>query len=102
LPDQAAPERRGAYLGGVSQQHWHESAAKWIQRDLQERSVMEQLHQGLDYRLYKIYIWGGLPLLVIYIVVATLVFDALDLPGPQVFLVLAGPLLLWIAGIFLY
>jgi hypothetical protein len=63
---------------------------------------MEQLHQGLDYRLYKIYIWGGLPLLVIYIFVATLVFDVLDLPGPQVFLVLAGPLLLWIAGIFLY
>ena len=63
---------------------------------------MKQLHQGLDYRLYKIYVWGGLALVVIYIFVSTLIFDALSLPGPQVFLVLGGPMLLWFAGILLY
>jgi len=61
-----------------------------------------QLHQGLDYRLYKIYIWGGAPLIVAHILVSTLVFDAHSLPGPQAFLVIAGPMLLWIAGIYLY
>jgi hypothetical protein len=70
--------------------------------DLQERIMMKRLHQGLDYRLYKIYVWGGLPLIAVQILVSTLVFDALSLRGPQAFLVLAGPLLLWLAGIFLY
>ena len=63
---------------------------------------MKQLHQGLDYRLYKIYIWGGAPLIVAHILVSTLVFEAHGLPGPQVFLVLGGPMLLWFAGILLY
>lgn len=63
---------------------------------------MKQYHQGLDYRLYKIYIWGGAALIVVQIFVSTLVFDALDLPGPQAFLVIAGPMLLWFAGILLY
>jgi hypothetical protein len=63
---------------------------------------MNQLHQGLDYTLYKIYIWGGLPLVVTYIIVSVLVFDATSLPGPQAYLVIAGPLLLWFAGILLY
>ena len=63
---------------------------------------MKQLHQGLDYRLYKIYIWGGLALIVVQILVSVLVFDALSLPGSQVFLVLIGPMMLWFAGILLY
>jgi len=61
-----------------------------------------RLHQGLDYKLYKIYIWGGLPLIVVHMLVSTLVFDILDLPGPQMVLVLLGPFLLWFAGILLY
>ena len=36
---------------------------------------MKQLHQGLDYTLYKIYIWGGLPSLVIYIVVVATMLE---------------------------
>jgi hypothetical protein len=63
---------------------------------------MKLLHQGLDYKLYKIYIWGGASLIVVYIVASTLIFDALSLPGPKVFLVLGGPLMLWFAGIVLY
>jgi hypothetical protein len=64
---------------------------------------MKHLHQGLDYRLYKVYIWGGLPLIVVHMLVSALVFDVLDLPNPQVFLVLLGPFfLIWFAGIILY
>ena len=63
---------------------------------------MKQLHQGLDYRLYMIYAWGGLALLVAWIFVSTLVLDVLSLPDPQVFLLIAGPILLWFAGILLY
>lgn len=62
---------------------------------------MEQ-YQGLDYKLYKIYIWGGLALLVIYLVVAILVFEANNLPDAQMFFVLFLPVMLFVAGIFLY
>jgi hypothetical protein len=63
---------------------------------------VKQLHEGLDYRLYKIYIWGGLALVVVHIVVSTLVFDTLSLPGPQVFLRMFLPPMLYFAGILLY
>ena len=63
---------------------------------------MKQLHEGLDYKLYQIYIWGGLPLIVIYVVVAVLVFDTPSLDSPIDFLVTAGPLMIWFAGILLY
>jgi hypothetical protein len=64
--------------------------------------ILKQSHGGVGYRLYKIYVWGGLALIVVYILVLTLVFDGLTLPGPQVFLLLAGPMLLWFFGILLY
>ena len=63
---------------------------------------MKQLHEGLDYTLYKIYIWGGLACYVVWVFVATLVFDALSLPGPQPFWLIIAPLMLWFAGILLY
>jgi hypothetical protein len=63
---------------------------------------MKRLHQGLDYTLYTIYIWGGLALVVVYTVVATLVFATLSLPGPQASVRLFGPVLLYFAGILLY
>ncbi len=63
---------------------------------------MKQLHQGWDYRLYKVYIWGGLALVVAYTIVSTLVLDTLSLPGPQVFLRLGSPPLLYFGGILLY
>jgi hypothetical protein len=61
-----------------------------------------QLYEGLDYKLYQIYIWGGLLLVVIYIFVAVLVFDTPSLDSPTDFLVTAGPPMIWIGGIFLY
>jgi hypothetical protein len=46
---------------------------------------MKQLHEGLDYTLYKIYIGGGIAFYVVWVFVSTLVFDALSLPGPLPF-----------------
>jgi hypothetical protein len=63
---------------------------------------VKQLHQGWDYRLYKVYIWGGLALVVGFIVVSTLVLDGLNLPGPQRVLLLFGPIVLWFGGVLLY
>ena len=63
---------------------------------------MKHLHEGLDYKLYNVYIWGGLPLLVIFITVAVLVFDALSLPGPLPFFLIFGSTMLWVTGILLY
>ena len=63
---------------------------------------MKQLHEGLDYTLYRIYAFGGVPAYAIYVLVATLIFEAHNLPGPQAFLVLGVPLMLYVAGILLY
>lgn len=61
-----------------------------------------QNQTDLDQKLYKIYVWGGLPLVVIYIVIAVLVFDTPGVPGSIGFLVTVGPMLIWFAGILLY
>jgi hypothetical protein len=61
-----------------------------------------QYHQGLDYKLYKIYIWGGLPILVIYLFIAMVVFEVHIRLGSKGFLALLLPIMIWIAGIFLY
>ena len=45
---------------------------------------MKRLHEGLDYKLYKIYIWGGLPAVVTLIVVSGLLSERIGLPGPQI------------------
>ena len=63
---------------------------------------MKQLHEGLDYTLYKIYIWGGLALVVTFIVVSVLVFDVPSLPDPWSFLTLFCPIVLYVSGILLY
>jgi hypothetical protein len=63
---------------------------------------LKQLHQGLDYKLYKIYIWGGLPLLVVYIAVAALILERRNQLGSLGGLHIFAPLALWFAGILLY
>jgi hypothetical protein len=63
---------------------------------------MAQLHEGLDYTLYKIYIVGGIAFYVVWVFVQTLVFDALSLSGSLVFVVLGAPLMLWFVGVLLY
>ena len=63
---------------------------------------MKQLHQGLDYTLYKIYIWGGLPLLVIYIAVVAIILERRNMLGSAVEPCIIVPVMLWVAGILLY
>lgn len=63
---------------------------------------MKRLHQGWDYKLYQIYIWGGLLLLVIYIVVSALLLDANNLLDSMGIFIICGPLMLWVTGILLY
>ena len=63
---------------------------------------MKQLHEGLDYTLYKIYIVGGIALYVVWVLVSTLVLDVLSLPDPLPFFMIIVPLMLWIVGILLY
>jgi hypothetical protein len=53
---------------------------------------MNQLHEGQDYKLYKIYVWGGLAAIVIYILVAVMVFDLPGTPGSSGFLVTITPM----------
>ena len=63
---------------------------------------MKQLHKGLDYKLYQIYVWGGLFLLVIYIVVVGMILEQRNqlssAGGPLIII----PMMLWFGGILLY
>jgi hypothetical protein len=63
---------------------------------------MKQLHEGLDYKLYQIYVWGGLFLLVIYIVVTGLILESRNQLGPAGGPFIVIPLMLWFGGILLY
>ena len=63
---------------------------------------MKRLHEGLDYKLYNIYIWGGLPLLVIFIAVVALILDKRNMLDSAVHPCIISPVMLWITGILLY
>jgi hypothetical protein len=63
---------------------------------------MNQLHEGLDYTLYKIYIVCGITSYVVWVFVQTLIFDALSFSGSLSFILLGVPLILWFAGVLLY
>jgi len=63
---------------------------------------VKRLHQGLDYILYKVYIWGGLPLLVIYIAVIAIKLDQRNILDSAGVVYIVIPLMLWITGILLY
>jgi hypothetical protein len=61
---------------------------------------MTRLHEGLDYLLYRIYIWGGIAAMVIYL-------DALefiDVPrtGTAPLAIYSAPVTPWILGILAY
>jgi hypothetical protein len=62
---------------------------------------MTRLHEGWDYLLYRIYIWGGLAALVAHIVVSVLVFDVASQPDLAIY-VICGPITLYVAVILLY
>jgi len=63
---------------------------------------VKQLHEGLDYKLYQIYAWGGLFLLVIYIVVTALILESRNQLGSAGGPLIIIPMMLWFGGILLY
>jgi hypothetical protein len=63
---------------------------------------MKQLHDGMDYTLYKIYIVAGIALIVGWVFVSTLIYDMHNLPDPQPFFIIIAPIMLWFTGILLY
>jgi hypothetical protein len=65
---------------------------------------MNRLHEGLDYLLYRIYIWGGIAALVAYIaLVLTLdVRGFIDAPDTALLAIVSAPITPWILGILAY
>jgi hypothetical protein len=61
---------------------------------------MTRLHEGLDYLIYKIYIWGGLAGIVIF----SLVMGFIGLPqtGNRALIILSLPVTVYILGILAY
>ena len=65
---------------------------------------MNRLHEGLDYLLYRIYIWGGIAALVVYFAVVTY-FDALgfiDVADTAMIAIYSAPITPWVLGILAY
>ena len=60
---------------------------------------MTRLHEGWDYVVYKVFVWGGLAALVVYIVVSALVFHTDSQPSIKTY---AGPISLYLFGIVSY
>jgi hypothetical protein len=65
---------------------------------------MQRLQEGLDYLLFRIYLWGGIAALVVYVVlVLTLdVRGAMDVPDTALLAILSAPISLWILGILAF
>jgi len=62
--------------------------------------MLTRLHEGLDYLIYRIYIWGGLAGIVVY----SLVMGIIGLPqtGNRALIVLSLPITVWFLGILAY
>ncbi len=63
---------------------------------------MKRLHQGFDYTLYKVYVWGGLAALVIYTVVVAIKLDQRNMLETVGMVYIILPLMGWVGGILLY
>jgi hypothetical protein len=67
---------------------------------------MTRLHEGLDYLLYRIYIWGGIAAMVIYVALVTYLdaLEFIDVPrtGTAPLAIYSAPVTPWILGILAY
>ena len=63
---------------------------------------MTRLHEGLDYKLYRIYVFGGFGLLGIYILAVGFRFESLGRPTQDLFALVFVPVVVYIGGILLY
>ena len=67
---------------------------------------MPRLHEGLDYLLYRIYIWGGIAAMVIYVALVTYLdaLEFIDVPrtGTAPLGIYSAPVTPWFLGILAY
>jgi hypothetical protein len=65
---------------------------------------MKSLHEGRDYQLYKVYIWGGLALIVIYIALVAIIESMMDfkLPDHWILGIVSAPITPWVMGALAY
>jgi len=67
---------------------------------------MTRLHEGLDYLLYRIYIWGGIAAMVIYFALVTYLdaLEFIDVPrtGTALLAIYSAPVPPWVLGILAY
>jgi hypothetical protein len=68
---------------------------------------MTRLHEGLDYLLYRIYVFGGFALLVVYFGLLAYLEarEVIRLPrtgGPELFTPFVAPVNVWVLGILAY
>ncbi len=66
---------------------------------------MLRLHEGLDYKLYKIYVFGGLAAYVVYVALLLYISEFLgwiEVADSQLLAVYAAPITPWILGILAY
>ena len=65
---------------------------------------MNRLHEGLDYLLYRIYIWGGLAALVVYFALVTCFHGLgfIEVPDTAALAIYSAPITPWVLGILAY
>ena len=63
---------------------------------------LKKIHEGWDYRLYQVYIWGGLALLFAYMISIGLLLEPRNLPARTMFLLFMVPFMVWFTGVLLY
>jgi hypothetical protein len=69
------------------------------------KGTMNRLHEGLDYLLYRIYIWGGIAALVVYFALVIYFFGVLefiDVSDMAMLAIVSAPVTLWVLGILAY
>jgi hypothetical protein len=73
---------------------------------LSGENTMTRLHEGLDYLLYRIYIWGGFAAMVIYVALVTYLdaLEFIDVPrtGTAPLAIYSAPVTPWVLGILAY
>ncbi|MEN8154413.1 MAG: hypothetical protein ABFR75_10365 [Acidobacteriota bacterium] len=61
---------------------------------------MNRLHEGIDYLLYRIYVWGGFTAIVIYSTIVSLNLE--KEPVEKILSSVGIPITLWVLGILVY
>ncbi|MFC1878672.1 hypothetical protein ACFLZW_02040 [Chloroflexota bacterium] len=66
---------------------------------------MKRLHEGLDYKLYQIYIWGGLAAIVIYCLSLSFFIEynqSIQVSDKTMLLLFSAPVTIWFLGVLAY